>query len=99
LTYDDAGKWRTVSNGNLLERATAWREGRLAYVNERLDAVLQDINRYTHRKLVLGDKSLASLTYTGTVFSGDIGEWVQGLQRAFPIKVIETDKQILLLKS
>lgn len=99
LTYDDAGQWQAVKNGKLPERATAWREGRLAYVNERLGAVLQDVNRYTHRKLVLGDKSLAALTYTGTVFSGDIGEWVQGLQRAFPIKVVETDKQIVLLKS
>lgn len=99
LTYDHAGQWQSVRNGKLPERATAWREGRLAYVNEQLGTVLQDVNRYTHRKLVLGDKSLAALTYTGTVFSGDIGEWVQGLQRAFPIKVIETDKQILLLKS
>ncbi|HEX7025943.1 MAG TPA: FecR domain-containing protein [Gammaproteobacteria bacterium] len=99
LTYDDAGQWQAVKNGKLPERATAWRDGRLSYVNESLDAVLQDVNRYTHRKLVLGDKSLGVLTYTGTVFSGEIGEWVQGLQRAFPIKVIETDKQILLLKS
>lgn len=99
LLYDNAGQWRAVLNGKLPERATAWREGRLAYVNERLGAVLQDVNRYTHRKLVLGDKTLAALTYTGTVFSGDVGEWVRGLQRAFPIKVVETDKQILLLKS
>lgn len=99
LTYGVAGQWQALRNGKLPERATAWREGRLAYVNERLGAVLQDVNRYTQRKLVLGDKTLAALTYTGTVFSGDIGEWVRGLQRAFPIKVVETDKQILLLKS
>lgn len=99
LMYGAAGQWQAVRSSKLPERATAWREGRLAYVNERLGAVLQDVNRYTHRKLVLGDKTLAALTYTGTVFSGDIGEWVRGLQRAFPIKVVETDQQILLLKS
>lgn len=99
LIYAPAGQWQAIRNGKLPERATAWREGRLAYVNERLGAVLQDVNRYTRHKLVLGDKSLAELTYTGTVFSGDIREWVQGLQQAFPIKVIETDKQIVLLKS
>lgn len=100
LTYDRAGTvWRAQQDEKILERATGWREGRLAYVNERLDAVLQDINRYSSRKLVLGDSVLSELSYTGTVFSGSIDDWVRGLQQVFPIRVIETDGQILLLKS
>jgi transmembrane sensor len=100
LVYDRAGAvWQAQQDEKILERATGWREGRLAYVNERLDAVLQDINRYSVRKLVLGDSALSELSYTGTVFSGNIDDWLRGLQQVFSIKVVETDKQILLLKS
>lgn len=100
LVYDRIGAvWQEQRDEKILERATGWREGRLAYVNERLDAVLQDINRYSARKLVLGDSALAGLSYTGTVFSGNIDDWVRGLQLTFHIRVVETDRQILLLKS
>ncbi len=98
IIYDNTGElWQ--SSRSQSTRASAWRSGKLAYVNESLAAVVEDINRYSAKRLVIGDKSLAQLSYSGTVFSHDIVEWLSGLQDAFPVRVLELDGQVVLLKS
>lgn len=98
LTYDSkAQRWHTVEGR--LQRAKLWREGQLAYENERLGAILQDINRYSNRPLEIADSELAELRYTGTVFNDNVIEWLSALQESFPVKVLELDDRIVLLKS
>ncbi len=98
LVYDKTTNvW--LAGQSTLDRAKFWRDGRLAYINERLDAVLQDVNRYSARKLFIGDAALAELRYTGTFFQAGVEEWLQALQDTFQIKVLELDDRIILLES
>lgn len=78
-------------------RSISWREGSLAYVNERLDKVVEDINRYSHIKLVVGDQDVANLVFTGTVLNHQISDWVKGLERTFPVRLLEFEDRIVLL--
>lgn len=75
----------------------AWREGRLEYVGEPLDAVIANVNPYAAKRIRLGDPSLANLRYTGTVFVGAIDGWLAALPYAFPVAVRSDGAQALLL--
>jgi transmembrane sensor len=76
--------------------APSWRFGRLEYRNKPLGVVLDDVNRYAERKIVIEDQSIASLNYTGTIQLNAIEGWVQALSRAFPVEVkIEPSRVVL----
>lgn len=48
-----------------LERATAWRRGRLIFDRRPLGEVVAELNRYRHGRIVIADPSLASRTVSG----------------------------------
>jgi len=61
-------------------RETAWLTGRLMFENERLGAVVGEFARYSDRRIVLDDPSLAQLPVSGTFRSGDVDTFVRALQ-------------------
>jgi transmembrane sensor len=69
--------------------ALAWREGRLEYVSEPLEAVIADINRYAKRPVIIVDESARSLRFSGSVLIDYTDEWVRALPGEFPVRVHE----------
>lgn len=67
--------------------ATAWRAHRLAFVDEPLSSVVDNINRYSARPIHIADPALGRLTFTGTVQVDTIDSWVSALPRVFPLRV------------
>jgi transmembrane sensor len=67
--------------------ATAWREGRLEYVNVSLKSVIADVNRYSARRIEIGDSAAAALTFTGTVLTASVHGWLEALPSALPIRI------------
>ncbi|WP_347260890.1 FecR domain-containing protein [Rudaea sp.] len=68
-------------------RAASWREHRLEFVNEPLDAVVADINRYSTRPLALADAKLGTLVFTGTVDTAALDSWIEALPKILPLRV------------
>lgn len=68
-------------------RATSWREHRLEFVNEPLESVVANINRYSMRPLVLADPKLGTLAFTGTVDPGALDGWLRALPKILPVRV------------
>jgi transmembrane sensor len=96
LAYDEnprSAQIRAIDPG----RSMAWREGRLEYYGEPLSAVVDDINRYSNRTLEVRDPQLAQLTFTGTVFTESIDDWLSAIQTTFPIRVVMADDHRVLL--
>ena len=79
------------------ERALAWRDGRLDYVNETLATVVSDINRYSNTRIVIQDPNVEKMTYTGTVLLQSIDEWLHAMPSEFPIKVVHEPSQVALV--
>jgi transmembrane sensor len=77
--------------------ALAWQNGRLEFVDEPLRAVVATINRYSDRELILTDAQLGDMSFTGTVYEGRVDEWLQALQEVFPIRVVTTGSDAILL--
>jgi transmembrane sensor len=90
-----AGSVATVRNGRV--RATtieaeditgklAWTTGRLVFQGEKLSDVVDEINRYNPRKLLVADPDIAGLRIGGTFQATDPDGFARALDRTFGIK-------------
>jgi transmembrane sensor len=79
-------------------QALAWKQGRLQYLNEPLAAVIADVNRYSSRKVTIGDAAAGEILFSGTVFTDATDAWLQALPNVFPIELQSNgDEQLVLL--
>jgi transmembrane sensor len=84
-----------LSNG---DAGATWTEGRLEYRDVVLQSVINDVNRYTTRPIIVADPALAGLRYTGTVQLEAADTWVLGLSAAFPVSVELDDRGEFVLR-
>jgi transmembrane sensor len=98
----NAGQQTTAGSAGIEEPtkmedpATGWQIGHLAFRLQPLRYVLEDVNRYAHKPIVLESESLGALVITGTVERENIGGWVKSLERAFDLHASEEADQIIL---
>jgi transmembrane sensor len=76
--------------------ATAWQSGRLAFRLEPLRYVVEDVNRYAPKPLLLEGNGLDSLLITGTVERENISGWISSLERAFDLEATEETDRIVI---
>jgi transmembrane sensor len=76
--------------------ATAWQTGRLAFRLQPLRYVLEDVNRYARKPIVLEGPGLGSLVITGTVERDNISGWVSSLERVFDLEATEEADRIVI---
>lgn len=100
-----AGEKLTASASGLVhfylideDSAIAWREGRLEFADASLSDVVDAINRYASRPLVITDPSIASERFTGTVFLSSIDEWIDSLPAVFGVTVDRSRPNIISLR-
>ncbi len=79
--------------------ATMWHEGRLIYIEQSLEAVMADINRYTSPEIIIADQTAKTLVFTGTVFQNDVKNWLAGLEKVFPVRVVDLGGKGVLIIS
>lgn len=69
-----------------VKRVVSWRHGQIVFENDRLEDAIAEINRYSQRKIVLGDSGLASLRISGAFNTYDTRTFVEALTAYFPIE-------------
>jgi transmembrane sensor len=77
----------------------AWTTGRLAFRLEPLRYVLEDINRYARKPLVIGDERIAELRITGTVMGDNVDAWATSLEYSLGIEATEEVDRIVLRRT
>jgi transmembrane sensor len=100
----DAGQQTTAGTAGIAEpskvedpaAATSWQTGRLAFHLQPLRYVLEDVNRYASKPIVLEGDNLGALVITGTVERSNIAGWVGSLERAFDLEAREEPDRIVL---
>lgn len=98
VSYANNGSISQIVESNI-EAAISWEKGLLVRVDTPLSSVIEDVNRYSPREIIIGDNSLGDIRFTGTVLSNGIDNWLRGLSVAYPIKVLDSGQgAILLLK-
>jgi len=76
--------------------AAAWRQSRLEFDNEPLSVVVANINRYRAQPLRIANADLNTLTFTGTVKTDAIDDWLQALPQVLPLQVNDSGGQTVL---
>jgi transmembrane sensor len=94
-TLDHTASLASVNPGAELD----WRNGQLAYVREPLGAVVENLNRYSTRKIVIEDAVIATLPFTGTAFASSLDDWIAGIEQAYPIKAKRTSSGDIILST
>jgi transmembrane sensor len=89
---------RRVANTVDSDAATSWTSGRLVFRMQPLREVLEQVNRYSRKPIVLGDPAIAGVRVTGTVDADNVQGWVASLGSALGIGASEQGQQIVLKK-
>lgn len=78
-------------------RITSWRDGRVIFDDDSLSSVVAEMNRYSHRRIILDDRRLTDLEVSGAFDTGKTDVFVEALTTYFPIRVIERDDDKIVL--
>ena len=81
------------------EAVLGWQEGRLEFVDEPLGMVVATINRYSHREIVITDKSISDYRFSGTVSREHIDQWLSALSEIFPVDVRRVGNETVLIST
>jgi transmembrane sensor len=79
------------------EPVTRWWRGQLRFEEEPLGVVVASLNRYSERRIVIADPTLAELRFTGTVFDDSVEDWLKAVPVVFPVALDESDPHRVLI--
>ncbi len=68
--------------------AAAWTQGSLLYHGRLLSEVIEDVQRYSARPILL-DPAVADLRYSGSVIQQHVDQWIHGLSDIFPVEIVD----------
>jgi transmembrane sensor len=74
----------------------AWRSGRLVFENEPLREVVEDVNRYSRKRLAVEDESVGNLRFTGTVVNGNVDGWIASIEDVFSLEAVQEPDRVVL---
>jgi len=78
--------------------STAWTRGRLVFHGTPLDEAIAEVNRYSERKVRLGDPDLAGLAVAGNFIAGDSEAAVSAFAAMLPIRAVDGGGEIILFR-
>lgn len=81
-----------------VERAMAWREGKLVFDDENLADAVARVNNYSRVKIVVEDAPARALKVSGIFNAGDTPAFVEAVQSYFPVEV-STDQSTIQIRS
>jgi len=81
-----------------VERAMAWREGKLVFDDESLADAAARVNNYSRVKIVVEDAPARALRVSGIFNAGDTPAFVEAVQSYFPVDV-STDESTVQIRS
>jgi ferric-dicitrate binding protein FerR (iron transport regulator) len=85
VSYHDNGTVTSVVAADT-HAATAWTQGRLIFDNQPLRYVIEGVNRYSARHILV-TSSAGRLRFSGVILLGEFEEWLQRLPAVVPVDV------------
>jgi transmembrane sensor len=92
-------RWRSEVESEDPRLVTAWLQGRHVYRQEPLAYVVNDVNRYFRKQIVLEDREKSDLMFTGTVDETHVTDWLHTLEVIFPVVVAEPDADHVVIRN
>jgi transmembrane sensor len=97
MSYDTRGD---VSNVHPTDTTavTALVDSPLEYRGRALREVIQDLQHYTSRRLEI-DPAAGQFRFQGRIGRQNIQHWVRGLNKLFPVEIIDSDPDRLIIRA
>jgi transmembrane sensor len=78
----------------------AWENGQLNFVDEPLASAVEQLNRYSRARIVVGDARASAIRINGVFNAGDSNAFLEALTQVHPVQSVNngTEKVILLKK-
>ncbi|MBP2228741.1 transmembrane sensor [Azospirillum agricola] len=96
-SYGPGGPGPLVRDGVAAE--TAWRQGRLVFQGQPLDAVIADLNRYHPARILLWDRPLAELRVDGSVDAARPDAALNAIVRILPVRTLHPVPGLVIIRS
>ena len=93
LVQTGAAPW-TVEKRNLAE-LTSWRDGSLVFENRPLASIVEEMNRYSPRKVRIADANLAATPLSGRFKTGDMAGFVATLEAYGMVKTGDSSSNVI----
>ncbi|MEQ9463347.1 MAG: FecR domain-containing protein [Haliea sp.] len=71
-----------------VETLLQWRSGVVSFTGDALPAVIQEVSRYTSRRIEFRGEDLSGLRVSGIFRVGEVDAFLEGLAAAFPVAVV-----------
>ncbi len=72
-----------------LKAATAWQQGKLMFDNEPLSQAVVQVNRYSDRKIVIGDAAAGRVPVSGAFDAGNTRAFLEGVTGYLPVTAVD----------
>lgn len=86
----DMGPIRRVDPGLI----ASWRRGELHFTNTSLASIIDDLNRYSRKPIIIENAALRGIRISGVIDQRAIPEWLGGLPAIADVMIIETQRDI-----
>jgi transmembrane sensor len=80
-----------------LERVTAWKNGRVVLDDTPLSEAVEEVNHYSHQRILLDDPSLAGIRVSGIFIAGDSTNFAQAVAKAYGLYVSTPSSDTIVL--
>jgi transmembrane sensor len=97
-TADDTLAVAAVST-EALANALAWRDGAIVFDGLPLSRAIVELNRYAETRFVITDPLVGEMRVGGRFRTGDIEEFVRGLETALPVAARRTADGLVFIES
>ena len=79
-----------------LQQTTAWQQGKLMFDKEPLAEAVARMNRYSERKLIIGDAAAAAVPVSGAFDAGNVRGFLEAVTAYLPIDATEGSDGVVL---
>jgi transmembrane sensor len=104
--YLDPGEQLVISSSDApqinhvdIERVTAWERGEIVFDNEPLASVIQRMNRYGPRHIIIGDDHTGNLRISGVFHESDVDGFVSTIASYLSVRASERPDGNVVLTS
>lgn len=96
LSYSTTGIISEIHLANI-QRIESWQQGKLDLDSATLAEAVQEMNRYSRVKLMIGDEKLNRIHISGVFNVGDVKSMIAGLTATLPVRAVYGPDKIILL--
>lgn len=94
LGSDEPGKLTALESAPSL----SWEHGLLSFSGDTLTSAVEQMNRYSERKIRVGDSAIARISVDGEFEAGNIDAFAEGIATLYDLRVTANETEIILTR-